>query len=449
MATFMDQEGCVQRAQSRDFAFPRCILESRSESSTRYDKCNLREEPDRVSAEEYARVTASGDRKPVSHRVILLPLRKGPPEEAPDPALIFGDSDKAICAKRAYLAQLAKELNARHAAFIVFDLSFQPLSCDETSQLRDAVQRSTAPVVLGLWTEPPQVDPKGACQIVDASVDFGNRRGADGIPTNEPAVHAGLMRANRNPQKAPLSWLVYKTDEAFNTGEEPSDMETLPMVAASVVDKELPQKPKLIRLRTMKQHPFISFIPENDLPTLRALSLMCNSSAKDLIVEQYQVNCVNHEQDPVNIADRIVVIGPEDDDHELFPNHLVSGVYLQGNYIEALLDDRYFLPVNPTWNYALFAMWLVLLYLVFWIQPELALLLSLAVGFLARYVMSELVLKEGIYAEIWIQQLGAIALGLKYIDSRGHRAMDALAEWRAASRVSRPRHSTRTSLKVL
>src|SRR6202011_587935 len=113
--------------------------------------------------------------------------------------------------------------------------------------------------------------------------------------------------------------------------------------------------------------------------------------------------------------------------HTLFGER-ISGVYLHANYIEALLDGRYLRPYSPQWANLIFASWLIFLYLVFWAQPEAALIIAIGVAFLVKQFMIQQALTKGVYPEIWIEELGLIALFLRYTDSRGHRLIDGIKE---------------------
>lgn len=102
---------------------------------------------------------------------------------------------------------------------------------------------------------------------------------------------------------------------------------------------------------------------------------------------------------------------------------------MQANYIDSLLDGRYLKPLGHAWDYTLFAAWLVFVYLIFWRfekQPETALLISLLAGLVARYLITQLVLREGLYPELWVHTLGSVALFLRYLDSRAGTIFEKL-----------------------
>jgi len=391
-------------------------------------KCELRELNDVEGAETYAKVVTSGYRDVRSRRVTVIAFK-----ENSDPARVLNN----VCEQRWYIARLIPLLASNGATAIVFDKFFGPTSCDKddpaTTDFITAVKTSTVPIVAGLASHVPESDPQNACLIVSDSLDFGNKSDANGTPTNQPAMQTGLIRLNSDTRKVPLNWFSYENDEAFNAGREPSDARygTLSWITATLVDKELKNEPELERLRASGQHPFTSFISPDALSRADALSLLCASPrVRPEIESRYGVNCAEHPATDAEILGRVIVIGediPGRDRHTLFGND-VSGVYLQANYIESLLDGRYLRTFGAGWNYTIFVLWVGCLYLLFWIQPEVGLALSLLVGVFARYLIVQLVMWKGIYPQVWVQELGGLFLVLKYIESRGHRIVDAMKE---------------------
>jgi serine/threonine protein kinase len=400
------------------------------------NKCELLERGDvEGSAAAYAQIAASGYRNVRSRRVTLIPLR-----ENADPAGILNN----VCEQRGYIARLVPQLAAAGATAIVFDKFFGSDFCDKddkgTSELISAVQSSSTPVVVGIGSHAPKTDPRSACLIASRSLEFGSKRDTNGNPTNQPAVSSGLIRLNSDVRRIPLNWFSYRDDEAFKAGQEPTDASrgTLSWVVATLVDHSLKNESALVRLRAAEEHPFTSFIDPDALSRVDALSILCASPTKREIESHYQVDCAKHPAGEAEIRGRVIVIGEDvagRDRHTLFGND-VPGVYLQANYIESLLDGRYLRSVGAGWNFVIFASWLVFLYLVFRIQPEAALLVALLVGFLARYLLIQLVISKGLYPEIWVQELGAFALALNYVGSRGHRIVQAVAERRSHDEAS-------------
>jgi hypothetical protein len=378
----------------------------------------------------YAQLAVSGYRDVRSRRVTVVAFR-----DDTDPPGIFD-----WCEQRWYVAKLVEEFAAAGAAEIVIDKFFGPDTCPRddtrTIDLISAVQRSTVPVIVGRATHAAKKNTGDSCLILSDSLNFGHKLDANGNRTNQPAVDEGLTRLNSDIRKIPLNWSCYSSDAAFAAGEEPTDdrVGTLSWVAASQADVGLKNEPRLSRFREEGQHPFTSLIDPDALSRIDALSFLCASSAKEEVASRYGVNCAQHPLRDVQIRGRIIMIGedfPEHDDQHTLFGHQVSGVYLQANYIESLLDDRPMKSLSASWNFAIFVLWLVFLYLIFWIQPEIALVISLMAAFLMRYLLTQLVIFSGLYPHLWVQHLGLAVLLLKYIDSRGHLLVDKVKEVRA------------------
>jgi CHASE2 domain-containing sensor protein len=391
-------------------------------------RCELFERGDvGESATAFARIAASGYRNVRSRRVTLVAFREGV-----DPARVLNN----VCEQRWYSARLIPQLATAGAALIVFDKFFGPDSCPPgdqgTSDLSSALTSSSVPVVVGVGSHAPESDPRNACLIANKSLEFRKSRDINSSAVDRPIVYQGLIRLNSDPKKVPLNWYSYENDQAFKDGRQPSDanLGTLAWVAATLVDKNLKNESGLVRLRATGQHPFTSFISPDTLSRADALSILCSSPAKGELEKRYQMTCVDHPLSGAEIRGRVIVIGDDvlgRDRHMLFGDD-VPGVYLQANYIESLLDGRYLRPLGAGWDFAIFASWVAFLYLAFWMQPEVALVLSLLVGYLVRYLIVQLVLLEGLYPQIWVLDLGTLALGLKYIEARGHLIVDAIKE---------------------
>ena len=248
-----------------------------------------------------------------------------------------------------------------------------------TADLINAVQVSRAPITVGAGSHAPQAGPRKACLVANSALDFGNKRDEEGRPTGRPAVQLGLTRLNSDVRKIPINWFSYKNDQESDSEAEPTDsaLGSFSWTAATLIGPRLLHNAKLAEIRALARHPFTSFIEPDKLDRVDALNILCDSPAKGKLSSFYEVNCANHkltDSDRVLLR-RMTVIGediPGRDQHRLLSGD-VPGLYLQVNYIESLLDDRYLKPLGPAWDVAIFATWLVFLYLVSWIQPEVAL----------------------------------------------------------------------------
>jgi hypothetical protein len=385
-------------------------------------KCKLVEEENSdVSENTYAKLTSVGYRDLRSRRVTMVALKRGI-----DPAKALDSR----CQQRGYEARLVHRLSDGGAAVIVLDKFFDPDSCDRddpgTVALLNAIQTSPRPVVVAVATHAPKEDPKGSCLILNSSLDFGNKLDAEGKPTDKPAAILSLSRLNKNPLKIPVNWYVYKDDPSFDAHHDPDKtlVETLSYQAAVLADHGLKNEDRLNRLREADRHPFAPFIDPDSFSQLDAVDYLCSSPERAQIETSYKINCAEHPKVDTDLGGRVVVIGEDSpglDVHKLFEKN-VSGVYLQANYIESLLEGNYLKALGTGWDITIFVVWLAVLYLLYWfIQPELSLVVSLLIGALGWYAIRQLVLMKGLYPEVWVQELSLIALILKYIDARGHK----------------------------
>ncbi|HMI64492.1 MAG TPA: hypothetical protein VK517_00540 [Cyclobacteriaceae bacterium] len=197
-------------------------------------------------------------------------------------------------------------------------------------------------------------------------------------------------------------------------------------MTASVVDKGLANEAGLRELRGADIHPFTSFIAPNEMTLARPLSLLCSGADKADIQSRYSLDCSRETPAENSLAGQVVLIGQDSttDQHLLFGQQL-PGFYLQANYIESLLDGRYLKPIGGRWNLIIFILWLGGLYLLFWIQPEKALLIGAFSVLFIKLFLVPFMVSKGYYLDLWVLELGLIALPLKYIESRGHLIIES------------------------
>jgi hypothetical protein len=381
-----------------------------------------------VSASTYSSLVSGGYIGVRSRRVTIVPLEEG---EEPDKVL------NNVCEQRWYVAKLVRRLSDAAAAVIVIDKTFAPDSCDEgdagTLALISAVQGSGRPIVAAVSTHLLSEDPKGACLVLGPSLDFGRKRSSNGTPSDEAAVYLGSSRLNVDFRKVPIFWNVYGSEEAFKKGAEPNEdvVETLPYLAATLADPGLKQERRLNDIRSNGEHPFTGFINPDALSRLNALDFLCAGPDRDEIEARYSIKCAASKGVGQVAGGQVFVIGedvPGKDRHELFGND-VPGMYLQANYIESLLEGRYLRRLGAGWDIAMLVLWVAVLYLLFWLlRPELALLICVALGAAIWFGITQLVMWEGMYPEVWLTRLGLIALVLKYADARGHLLVEPIRE---------------------
>lgn len=282
----------------------------------------------------YQRVVASGPRQPVPRFTAIVTLR---PVENP--------ATTNVCAQRSNLASLLRAIGEQRPSVIVIDKYFSdPCSGDPegTEALGLAIREVSReiPIVIGR-----RIDTRNLrSRSLDASppalvpaIDFG----AGGH------VHEGVVNIDRDTRRLPLGWTV-QPDES----QSPVFMRSISLEAAFSHDPRIGEKyPLLGALVARRQNPFVSFLGQSQYEKyalVSADSLVCTSSSASACPAPTLLS--NR-----TLANRVVVVGEvnEDVDEHWSVLGKVPGVLLQANYIEALLDQRYFWPA-PWWlNYAI------------------------------------------------------------------------------------------------
>ncbi len=297
---------------------------------TNWDDLFGKEQCDSVSLTTrmwYQRLVTLGYRKPRPHLTRLI-LVDSPPGHA-----------FSACERRAYLAELLNKLSEFRPAIIVLDYSFVPRNdCthNETFRVQEAVDRLaiSIPVVFGSysWTEQELQDEgqtvlfnrlKGQLSKQDQVIAE-----SDVQPHGSLAV-LGLDRLDCDTRRVPVMWHGRLYDTAGkNVGSYP----TISFASAQAYDDAVALR--VANIVSNKQNPFTSFMPEDDFRPIRSSVILTGPVPPD----------------KWNLASKILVVGEEGKDNHESVLGRVPGVVLQANYIEALLDDRYFLGLGKVWT---------------------------------------------------------------------------------------------------
>jgi hypothetical protein len=131
-------------------------------------------------------------------------------------------------------------------------------------------------------------------------------------------------------------------------------------------------------------HPYTTFI---NLPNIHAMTAVCTAEANPVYADGTPVPCDQKKwrQDPrsidgksLNLMGKVVVVGDiSDNDMQPFAKELppfpagqVPGVYLQANYVESLLEQR-FLTKTPLWiTLLLLAVFTVGVFGIYWAHDK-------------------------------------------------------------------------------
>jgi hypothetical protein len=284
-------------------------------------------------------------------------------------------SDK--CEQRQFLAQVIVEAQKEGASMIAIDKYFSTEGCTDrkaTEALVKAIGEASnnIPVVVGVNTDTaddaerrsqdfPRI-PVGepiACQKETARLDL-IRLAVPYQKLGARGIHEGLLRLNADVRKIPLAWSVFTAAPPVQTVR----VQSLALAASVLWDRELLSRPAIRRDLDVGKHPLTSFITvgePNGIPTVRAADLACRSG---LVIPEY--NCKNPNLANDLLGGRIVLIGDDTrEDRHLTPVGDLAGVYVQANYIESLLDDRYFKTGPSLWELVSVLIWIALIEVTF------------------------------------------------------------------------------------
>jgi CHASE2 domain-containing sensor protein len=249
-----------------------------------------------------------------------------------------------VCDQRGYLARLLPALAEREPAVIVIDKFFVEAGCakeEPTRQLKEAIGRVGArvPVVVGLSIERRR----------DAHVSDPTHWPAARRPLNFPAaalLREAIVNTDEDSRRIPLGWTILR-----GAGEAPRWFDGLALAAAEAYDAKLWTKyPRLEHLRQTRSNPYLSMIAPQDHVYLYAGEMLCASTTAQAGFEAPCASLKRSGTDPAYLRGRIVLVGQMSNDIDRHATVIgnVQGVVLQANYLEALLDERYFSPV-PAW----------------------------------------------------------------------------------------------------
>lgn len=289
-----------------------------------WDEIFGKQECDQVSMTTriwYEKVATIGYRKPRPHFVRLVALQ--PPQS---------NRQFDACQRRHYLATLLPHLSAAGPAVIVLDYRFPVRACEhgETEDLQTAIDNvaKQTPIVFGLnsWTtdelgSSPQPTVAATLKPLGFRPDDQVLFPAE-VTSKGPKEITVLDRLDCDTRRLPLQWRVY---EQVPGGKWASRNEgSLGLAAATAYDSSIATR--VSKYVHSHSNPFTSFIPAERFQSVGSEDVM-NASAESQEALRW----------------RIVVVGEinENDVHETVVGRL-PGFVLQANYIESLLDDRYF-----------------------------------------------------------------------------------------------------------
>jgi len=343
----------------------------------------------------YQRLVASGPRKPVPRFTVVVTLNP-----ASEPSLSSAFSN--VCQQRTAVAHVIKTISEFSPAVIVVDKYFID-RCEKdhagtdalTNALEEVSVRRAIPIIIGRRIDPfssAGLDGEGQSRRLLPTLRLAPCARIEGKSIRQgkeirdrKGIREGIVNVDRDTKRLPLGWTVIPNGTACSTPDttrsmdgQPEWRQTLAVEAAEAYDIQLLDKyPFLNDLITDRRHPYISFLRLEDIKnyaTFSALEIVCGSKDKD--VKQWLIDLLKTQTpcpdsgraDLIYLQGRIVVIGEIDFDRdahfsvdaalakslkwEAAHDGRVAGFLLHANYIEALLDQRYFRPVSGWVNYA-------------------------------------------------------------------------------------------------
>ncbi|HJX83845.1 MAG TPA: CHASE2 domain-containing protein [Candidatus Angelobacter sp.] len=367
------------------------------------EECSGMDAPLRaLSSSDYeTMVRYSSFKEARNHKVVLVTLTNG---VEPDEVLAN------ICLQRRFAAKLIDRLNDLRAAVIAFDKQYSTGACDvrgeETVALAKAMKESRAFVTRGLptaITPEKTLDGKKTCLKEPETLD---------LPI--PPERSGLLRLDADTRRSPLSWPVLQQD-----GAHVKRIETLAWVTARTADPESLHTIRLQRAFGSGEQPYSTMA---DIPTFSAITLLCGKGSGKATDWR---SCESIEKwDGINGA--IVVVGDHngDTDRHNTLRGSVYGVDLQANYVAALLDQRYYLPLLSVRQTELaIVIFFIALQVLFWKYHSSIRSLVYAFSFWGIIFVGSIVILAftGYLVTIWVQGINLATILLSFFEHKAAR----------------------------
>jgi len=288
----------------------------------------------------YQRIVAA-PRSPVPRYTVVIEINT-----AKDPTI---PALTDLCGQRHKMSSLLHALAAARPAVVVFDKLFSQeppyRSCPADEELISAIgalRSKNIPVIVGRQVDDDTIgkdsaaryylipsfipDDRHLCESREVNMDYA----APQVPCLE-----GVINMDLDSRKLPLGWWLYESRQAAEAGKGAHWYSPLALEAARAYDDKLMEHhPRLAGLVRDQQNPYISFLSEEDFEAIHP--------------QQVLKATPESSRDMRKISGKVVLIGevtPRFDEHATVAGKM-HGVYMQANYIEALLDDRYFRPAT-------------------------------------------------------------------------------------------------------
>jgi CHASE2 domain-containing sensor protein len=308
----------------------------------------------------YQRYATTEFRKPRTHYVRLAVLSS---------QTVAASVLKNACQKREYVANLLRNLAKLGPSVIAIDFAYPPDLCTDkedklkSASLHDAISdvSKTIPIVMVAssksaeeLTKDPDLD-----QLLKGGLTSRSLIADPHFPFDGTQLTYGMAKVGCDKRRVPLFWWVYPNKEAVlnkTAAPEPHAEPSFAYETARTYDSELQKT--LANSISANRHPFISFIPEDGFRQID-LRLLDDPAHTDEVQKM--------------LRGKIVLIAENSDREDQYNTVIgtVPGYLLHANYIEALLDDRYFSPTSPYVELPLAILGIFLIVVIFEVSDEL------------------------------------------------------------------------------
>lgn len=298
----------------------------------------------------YQQVITSGPRKPIQKFTVLVDARADNDKYYPS----LSNGVLNACERRTPLAALIRAIARARPSVIVLDYSFNEKQCaaedGHTADLKAAigVVSESVPIVYGRRNAPDRtLEPSLAFPV-----------------TRRAMLQQGMINFDPDTRRLPLNWAIHTTPPSTNK-EAWTWFPTLALSAARSQNAQLEKK--YVRLANFLHiaedagpdggqqavHPFVSFLQPAQMTLYAAGEVLCGANYTSALAGTESTPCTLSDEIPNTLRGKIVVVGESGpaDAHDSVIG-LVPGFILQANYIEALLDERYYKPAPPWIDFA-------------------------------------------------------------------------------------------------
>ena len=299
----------------------------------------------------YQRILTS-PRKPIARYAVIV-------EIDPTDQKTAGLTD--ICEQRSMMTQLLKSIAKALPRVIVLDKYYVPhvpKPCDADPGLTQTIQTlrsSNIPLIIGrrVSEDVVSVGSETRYYLIPSMVFDSQDSCGENPDTRVKNCFEGVVNIDPDTRKLPLQWMVFPSRNDARNGRGQIWHDTIALSVARAYDNNLmANHPRLADFVMEKRHPYISFLKQDDFR---------HFSAQDILSAFLQDEGRNSAgssvwlQPPLReLTGKIVLVGEinkDMDSHESVVGRM-PGIYMQANFVEALLDDRYFRPV-PILDYVL------------------------------------------------------------------------------------------------